>query len=81
MINPVEAVAGPTTEMGDATISGAIERDIEGLYRAQSVMEYHQRLQTLKSMYQGSKWLEHLVPLIDKQLRILENAHYDPRLQ
>ena len=81
VVDPGEAMAAPfggTTTLGDATYTGAIERDvasrIDTLQQTRDLREYRRQILELKDIYRRNKWLDDLVPAIDKQLQILEPA-------
>ncbi len=73
ILDPVGAITGPPTTFADATVSGQIEACVNNLQQIRDIPRYWQQLLELKRMYQGSEHLKHLVPLIDKQLQILNN--------
>jgi len=72
VFDPIGAVAGPQTTMGDATYSGEIEREINLLQsQTNSPEQYRQALIRLRALYGQSKYMQHFVPHIEMQLDIL----------
>ncbi len=79
--DPGGAIAAPLggeTTAGDATIDGAIQRAVEQriqeLQGIRDPKQYRARLLELRSLYQESYWLKHLIPLIDQQMKILDSV-------
>lgn len=81
VFDPGGAIASPfggETMMGDATFDGYVQRQIDeriqNLQRVRDPQEYRRQLLELRGLYKPCKFLEHLQPLIDQQLKILDSV-------